>query len=288
MFSSPFDDVPDRYLDRHPGHHPGHHPDGDHQPYPGDDPFQWRPDAQDRLRHLVFLDGRLVDAWVEPVEGTAYLAQARRLDREAAPAPAHVPVPPPHEQLLGWLDDVVGGRIALLALDDDPLVPVEPPTGAGDAYAAVVERLALVNRVHFDEEFHRATCVALGVLRRLAPWLLGRDPAEVAGGLCWVVGRANGRVGAGTPVTQAVLKRELGVTGSMSSRAGAYRDQLRDLRPPSPHHRPQSCPDLLALGRSDVLTAATRREVIRLRDRALDAATRAAADEHARASTSLT
>ena len=42
------------------------------------------------------------------------------------------------------------------------------------------------------------------------------------------------------------------------------------------------CPDLLALGSPTYLTAATRKRLIRLRDRALAAAEAAAADQHAR------
>jgi hypothetical protein len=49
MHGSPFDDHP--YYDQRRQKHP---------------------DAEDRLRHVVYLDGRLFDTWTEPVDGTSY------------------------------------------------------------------------------------------------------------------------------------------------------------------------------------------------------------------------
>ena len=45
-----------------------------------------------RLSQLVFLDGRLVDAWSEDVRDSRYAALARELDEERRP---RVQVPPP-------------------------------------------------------------------------------------------------------------------------------------------------------------------------------------------------
>ncbi len=88
---------------------------------------------RERLRHLVFLDGRLIETWTEPVEGTAYMAIADELDRANRPVPpvAHTREPPrpPYEVVLDWLDGVVGGRIALLALDDEPFEEVAHDRG---------------------------------------------------------------------------------------------------------------------------------------------------------------
>lgn len=286
----PFDDHlpehvrPDPYAD--PRHFYGH---GYHDE-PG--PLQRMPEDQERLRHLVYLDGRLVDVWSEPVQGTAYAAWAARLERLERPVPAPAPLPPPHERVLRWLDDVVGGRIALLALDDEPLAPRPRPRppGTGAGPAAAHDRLeglvAEQCRRRFDEEFRIAVLVVLDALWELDRSQVEGDPAQVVAGLCWLVGRANGRVGAGTAVTQGVLKGDLGLRVSPGTRATRFRERLRDLRPPAPP-RPSQCPDLVELGRVDVLLGSTRRDLLRLRDRALEAATMVAADEHARAHTSL-
>jgi hypothetical protein len=96
-----------------------------------------------------------------------------------------------------------------------------------------------------------------------------------------MVGRANGCVGAGTPVTQQVLKRELWLSSSPSRRVTKYRTLLRGLLPPPPR-RPSACPDLLELGSPAYLTSATRHQLVVLRERALAAGAVAAADEEAR------
>ena len=112
-------------------------------------------------------------------------------------------------------------------------------------------------------------CAALDALWEVDRAERGRGTAaQVVAGLCWLVGRANGRVGTGTAVTQAVLKGDLGLRVSPGSRATRFRERLRDLRPPA-QPRPMQCPDLLELGRADVLLSSTRRDLVRLRDRAL-------------------
>ncbi len=290
-----FDDPPDDFLPgpfdgptERPYTDPGRRYGLGYYDEPG--PQQRLPDDQERLRHLVYLDGRLVDVWSEPVQGTAYAAWAARLDRLGRPVEKPAPLPPPHERVLRWLDDVVGGRIALLALDDEALVPgprpCPPRSAPGTAHDGVEDLVAEQCRRRFDEEFRCAVVAALDALWELDRSVVEGDPAQVVGGLCWLVGRANGRVGTGTAVTQAVLKGDLGLRVSPGSRAARFRERLRDLRPSAPP-RPMQCPDLLELGRADVLLSGTRRDLIRLRDRALAAATAVAADEHARASTSL-
>ncbi len=244
----------------------------------------WEPDRDHRLRTLVFLDGRLVDSRVGSVAGSAYahlaeeadLADAARVQRAVraqAPAP---PLPPPHERVLRWLDDVVGGRVALMALDDDPLA-AGPGAGA-DPVGVLVDRVC---RSRFDAELAHAALTALSLLRARRDRTLDGSPASVAAGLCWLLGRANGRVGAGTPVTQSTLKQELGVTVQPSATAGRLRTRLTELLP-HPEPRPVTCPDLLELGRADLLTGATRARLIELRDRALEVATRTESDAHAR------
>lgn len=72
--------------------------------------------------------------------------------------------PPAH-----WPGGVVGGSTALLALEDEPLAPPAPSDDADEVHAEVADR-----------------------------GLITGNPGEVAGGLCWMAGRANGCVGAGT------------------------------------------------------------------------------------------
>ncbi len=256
-------------------------PDSD---FPYDYPPYDRPRTIERLRHLVFVDGRLVDAWSEPVEGTAYQALADELRDKEQPVRHALPPPPPprppYDAVLDWLDSVVGGRVCLLALDEDPLVS-EPVLGAPEA-ESVDGLLVNVAGELFDEQFLAGARAALSAVRRHDPGLLVEAPAvEIAAGICWLVGRANGVVGARTPVSQKVLKRALWLSTSPTRRAPRIKVCLRGLQSP-PARRPTDCPELLELGSPTFLTGDTRRRLISLRDRALGAAEGADADRHAR------
>ena len=111
----------------------------------------------DRLTHLVLVDGRLVEVWTEPVTGTRWQEHADRFDRELR-RPEPEPVVPTHERALRWLDDVCGGRDAVLALQGDPLdddgrdVPEAPTRQAQSRLAAVAELLDAVAQRWFDAE----------------------------------------------------------------------------------------------------------------------------------------
>lgn len=243
--------------------------------YPYDAP---RP-TEERLRHLVFLDGRLIDSWTSEVEGTRYLEVADRLDREQRLG-RYRPEPAPlrHEQVLSWLDDVVGGRLALLALDDAPL----PPGPVHQEAHPVDRHLRRVAEEAFDEEFLLACRAVFHALQSAeTDEVAGVPPVELAAGICWVVGRANGLVGAGTRVNQGTLKRVLGMTASPGKRVPRIKTALLGLWP-HPGHRPVDCPDLLELRSPAYLTAATRRRLIGLRDQALRVAEELESDRHAR------
>jgi hypothetical protein len=245
-------------------------------PYRYDEPFAPARDRE-RLRHLVFLDGRLIDSWTEGVETTVYQSIADEFDRERhVPHYPHEPLPPPYERVLTWLDSTVGGRIALLALDDEPLH--EEPLNEDDV-TRVLERVA---QELFDTEFLLAARNALETVRRTDPNLFEEAAAsEVAAGLCWLLGRANGVVGARTSVTQKVLKRVLWLSSSPARRSPRIKTCLRGLAA-EPAPRPPECPDLLELGNPAYLTSPTRHRLIVLRDRALATAEQAQADDHAR------
>jgi hypothetical protein len=204
--------------------------------YPYDEAY-YRPDGGERLRHLVFLDGRLIDTWTEHVETTAYQSMAAEFDREkqvhyVSPEPLR----PPYERVLRWLDG----------------------------------------------EFLAATCTALADVRRGDPDLLLQASAgEIAATLSWAVGRANGLVGAGTPVSQKDIKATLWLSTPPTRRLTRVKACLRGLQA-EPTSRPQECPDLLELGTASHLTSPTRRRLIILRDRALAASEQAEADQQAR------
>ena len=247
--------------------------------YPYDEPFRSERDLE-RLRHLVFLDGRLIDVWTQPVERTVYRSIAEEFDREKR-VPHYEPsepLPPPYERVLTWLDSVVGGRVALLALDDEPLPEIPAPT-VDDTVDELIVRVA---DTYFGHEFLAAVRAALATVRMADTDLPAQATAgEIAAGLCWLVGRANGLVGAGTDVTQKALKETLWLGTAPTRRASRLKMCLRDLS--APHCvRPSDCPELLELGVPTYLTSATRRRLIVLRDRAVTAAERAEADQRAR------
>ncbi|TGN62881.1 hypothetical protein EXE59_02165 [Nocardioides eburneiflavus] len=153
-----------------------------------------------RVSHLVFLDGRLVDAWTESPGDGPYASLAREHDAERRPQVVQAPpAPPRHEQVLGWLDGLVGGRDALLSPD------LEPPL---------------------------RRCLLL--LRDRAPWLPERTTAaRIAAGVVWLVGKANAAIGPAGPVTQSSIATHLGVS-SLGSHGGTVSGHVRRLGWASP------------------------------------------------------
>lgn len=83
-----------------------------------------------RLRHQVLVDGRLVDSWTERVEGTRWEQVARDFDAESRCPHQLFPSRPlrhPFEEVLDWLEGLVGGPQHLDALDTVALtVPARP------------------------------------------------------------------------------------------------------------------------------------------------------------------
>lgn len=237
----------------------------------------WQPPALDRLTHLVLVDGRLVDLWTEPVDGTRWQRYADEHDRRSRPAPLEPPKPP-YDVMLGWLETLAGGRAALDALDTTPLtaegldLPVEDlDLRARHRLEASAALLEAAGERCFDEE----TCVALrrGLLlvwvAEPAVILGGRSAAHTAGGICWAVGKANGLYGPAGVVTQARVQEALALTTPISGPGPAVQRALQGFLP---HQlRPVTGPDLLPLGHPELLTSSTRRLLVRLRDRAREA-----------------
>lgn len=251
----------------------------------------WRVDRgrlHNRLTHLVLLDGRLVETWSEPVENTRWQHIAELFDRDKErPVPAPPPRPP-HESALDWLDSLVGGRVALEALNDDPL-PVPPLVRVDDLPLAARHRVEAVSRALdvltdlFDAETGRALKTVLATL-----WQEDRDvvlsaksAAQVAGGICWMIGRANDQFGK-DKITQQAVQKQLGLKTTISSYGSTVHRALRGLQP-TYAERPWSQRDLLATGRAEFLTSVTRRRLIRLREQAVAARESWLADEERKA-----
>lgn len=242
------------------------------------DDRRWRADAHslgwydgghapdERLRHLILVDGRLVDTWVEAVAGSDWSQHARLEDerrtaqRHPAPAMAH-----PYDQVLDWLDSLVGGRRALEALSTAPLeMPVVPDAGLDLALVGVDDL--------FDSEVPAALHHGLELLSTRDPEAVvrRRTASQVAGGLCWAIGRANGLFASETRLTQKDVQRRLALSSSISGLGASVQRALRGLAP-DPAPRPVRCPDLVALGDPGLLTSTTRGLLVQWRDRALAA-----------------
>lgn len=227
-----------------------------------------------RLSHLVFVDGRLVDAWSERVEDTAYDDVARRHDEERRPQVAHAPPPlPRHVQALAWLDAVTGSRDELLAMT---CAPVALPR-LGDHLDPVMDEPWLIadelltdlreSLLPSDLAAPLRECLLL--VRDRLPELAERlTPARLAAGIVWVVGKANAAIGPEGPVTQLRVADHLGTT-SLNAAGNQVLGHVRRIGWPS--HRPWGCgsPALLAVGRVELLSAGVRRDLVELRDRCL-------------------
>jgi hypothetical protein len=234
----------------------------------------------DRLTHLVLVDGRLVDVWSEPVTGTRWQEHADRFDRELR-APVREPTPPVHELALSWLDSRCGGREAVLALDAAPLVddgrdlPEAATAQAQSRLAAVAELLEVVGDQWFDTETTCALRTALLTVWEREPEVLleAASAAQVAGGICWAVGKANGLYRPQGERTMGRIKEALALHATISTYGRVVQRALvgyRDLAE-TVWWRPSELPDLLPLGHSQLLLGEVRSRLVRVRERALEA-----------------
>lgn len=226
-----------------------------------------------RLSHLVFLDGRLVDAWSESPLDTPWAALARELDAERRPQVVESPPPRPrHEQVLDWLDGLVGGRAALLTLEPDEEVPllrdVLDPV-SDEPWLVVDELVGDVREELLSPDLEAPLRRCLLLLRDRAPWLPERSaPDRIAAGIVWLVGKANAAIGPAGPVTQTSIATHLGVT-SLSTHSGAVSGHLRKLGWASRQPFPPGYPELHPTGRAELLAAPVVADLVRMRDAAL-------------------
>lgn len=237
----------------------------------------------ERLAHLVYLDGLLVDCWTESPFDTAYAALARDRDAERRRRDQPVlPVTPPrpvHEQALEWLDAVAGGRSAVLALTTDPLPVVDMP-GAGLALAdrhrleALWRHLEPLGPLFGDEALRAARALVVELWQTDRTSLTVPTVDRAVAGIVWVVARANdlfSRAG----VTHAVVREALDLGSPLTAPGQALHRSLGGLPCAVGSQRHQD--DLLPTGRAELLTSRTRARLVRLRDQALEASSVAAA-----------
>ena len=246
--------------------------------------YDFRPD--ERLTHLVLVDGRLVDVWSESVHGTRWQEHADRFDRELR-RPAPEPPVPTHEKALCWLDDVCGGREAVLSLDRDPLVddgrdlPDAGSSQASSRLAAVAELLDATARQWFDAETGHAfrTCLMRVWEREPEVVLDAATAAHVAGGVCWAVGKANALYRPQGERTMGRVKESLALHITISTYGKVVQRALVGYRDPTADGwwRPDGLPELLPLGHADLLLGSVRTRLLRVRERALEARDAAAA-----------
>ncbi len=273
--------------------------DHDHVDDPADvdDPFDFMPLApgwsdrqrhRPRITHLVLIDGLPADHWVdESGDGTwSHPGQHGLPPRNGRLTHPHV-FDPPHVRELQWLDCLVGGREALMALDDAPLVAqatVGLPPGLGDQAArveAVREACARhASAVFHDPEMPAATHHTLEAVLRADPATLSRSERDdtAIGAILWVAGHANGRIGPVGDILARELWARIGVSSSAASRGATMLQRLRTAAPgfgstPWPDSlAPLGAPRLRPTGHPGLLTSTTRAQLIARRDAALAAA----------------
>ena len=241
----------------------------------------------DLVTHLVFVGGRLAESWSEEAEESKYAEFARSLAQERRRVDPHPQMPevPSHVRLLAWLDEQVGGREPLLALHGDPLdagdteVPEADLSADRQRLTAVAELLdGCTNVLLRQEEWGSACRRALPLLWQSDQQAVTQAPtaAHAAAGIVWSVGRANGwfPTSGYSVCTQSALRDHFGLSVYPSAYGKVVQSALRTSLPTDLHWGWRSSPlgptpELAPLGRPDLLTATTRRTLIRLRDQAL-------------------
>ena len=179
------------------------------------------------------------------------------------------------ERELRWLDCLVGGRRALLDLDDRPLEtrPLALPDLPTDlqvrarAISAECDRLAV--EAFGLEELVAALRTLLATALTADPGMLLRSTRDdtAMGALVWAVAQANALIGPTGQLLARDLWPRLGVAPSAAGRGAALLDRLAPgadqvaAPPGAPRLRPTGQPGAL-LGSTRALLVARRDEVL--------------------------
>lgn len=237
-----------------------------------DHTYEDRLSGRHRLRLSAYVDGRLVDSWTEPVDGTRWQPHADRHDAEHTPPPPPAPPVPAWQRTLDWLCAVAGGATALAELTAEP-APEEPP----DLSALDLPTRTLVSstRVPLERLESVAPEEEMAAVRRCLRllWQEASTPARLpsgtplVAGAAWIVGKTNGWFGAGGWLPQSALAEAL----EISNLSNAGQRLKRHLIDPWPHvmtPRFTFAAEIEPYGRPELLTPSLRRRLVRLRDRA--------------------
>src|SRR4051794_30778698 len=136
-----------------------------------------------------------------------------------------LPPEPDWAQALRWLDSVCGGREAVLAIDARPLaddgrgIPDGVPTEHRQRLESGLALLDAPARRFFDDEAGIALRRGLLRLYERAPGVVtgARSASQLALGVLWAVGHANGLLHPRGTVTEKELKPYLNATQSAST-----------------------------------------------------------------------
>lgn len=228
-----------------------------------------------RITHLVLVDGLPADHWVEEGGDVAGLVRARPGTTSSRRTAALTSEDERRAEERQWLEALVGGPAALLALDARPLAhrPLALPelgpelTGRARAIGAECDRLVL--DAFDDEELVMAVRRLWEAVLATDPGTLGRSPRDdtAVGGLVWAAARANGLLGPEGRLLARDLWPRLGVPASAGGRGAAMLDRLAPgtallVGPPG-------APRLRATGRPEALLASTRELLVTRRDELL-------------------
>lgn len=246
------------------------------------------------LTEVVLIDGQVVDSVSRPVSGSGYecaaLELAGRRPAEPEPRVERVVVrEEPQEQMLHWLERVVGGPGELAVLDDDPLPLGEPldltrlPLSARELAQKVDEHFDLVEPPPILAgqllTAYRRLLTAAAEQGLLHLW---RDvpPEKVAATIIHGIVKANALTGAGAPFSYGAFVRGLGEPTAPSARSRSLALLVGGSQ--WPHGRsPSNAPGVYVLGDVRFLVSRFRNELLTYRDLARRAEAAEAADRAA-------
>ncbi|MDH2412578.1 hypothetical protein [Nocardioides sp. CER19] len=215
--------------------------------------------------------------------------ECRDLMASAVSLARRLPEPRPEPdwtQALRWLDSVCGGRDAVLAVDAEPLsdddlrVPDGVPAGHRQRLESCLTLLDAAARQFFDDEAGVALRRGLLRLYEREPGLVtgARSASQLALGVIWAVGHANGLLHPRGTVTEKQLRPYLNATQPASTLGHQVRDALsgpfRWSTPSRPWGYGGQPRDLEPLGHADLLVSGVRRQLMGVRERALAAEAR--------------